>query len=366
MKAWFKKLPLPTCLLVLGLASLGSLLGSYHMGTRSLLGGLAGILLLLLMVKILLFPESLREGFRDPVTASALASFPLSIMFLSTYVQPVMPTAAYTAWQLSIGLSVLFMVLSIRTVLHHFSILKVFPSVFVLYLGIVTAGVTAPVYGMEPLGQLVFWFGLLIFLPLLLLVTYRVLKFREIPEAARPTLIFYAAPASLLLAGYLASFPVKDHALLLPLGILTLLLALYGLVQMARLLVLLPFQSSFSAFTFPFVFSAIALSALVEYLAGEGYVSSWFGPVRIVTVLGATLIVLFVFFQYVWFMTTPEKAATLTETEAMVPEESLDASGNEHALSGRKMAAEQAPHALTGDLPAPEKEKDISDKEKAV
>lgn len=366
MKAWFKKLPLPVSGLMLGLAALGSLLGTYHTGTRSLLGILAAILLLLLVVKVLLFPGDLKEGFGNPVTGPALAAFPMTIMLLSTYVQPMMPAAAYIAWQLALGLSVLLIVLHTKTILMDFSLEKVLPSWFVLYVGITVASVTAPVYGMELLGQLVFWFGLLVYILLLPLVTYRVLKIRRLPESALPTLVLYAAPSGLLLAGYLESFPVKDQALLFPLGVWAVLMAIYGLVQMARLLVKLPFQPGFSAFTFPFVFSAIAFSTLVEYLKGTGYASSWFDPVRASTVLGATLLVLFVFFQYVWFMTTREQAVVPLETEGMNPTEGLETSKDDPDLSRRKIAAEEDPYAFPEDLPVSDKDKTDDEKEKAV
>lgn len=367
LKAWFKKLPLPVSGLMLGLAALGSLLGTYHTGTRSLLGILSGILLLLLVVKILLFPGDLKEDFGNPATASSLAAFPMTIMLLSTHVQPMMPAAAYIAWQLSIGLSVLLMVLYTKTFLLGFSLEKVLPSWFVLYMGILVASVTAPVYDMELLGQLVFWFGLLVYILLLPLVTYRVLKLREIPESARPTLVLYAAPAGLLLAGYLESFPVKDQAILFLLGIWASFMAIYGLVQMARLLVKLPFQPGFSAFTFPFVFSAIAFSTMVTYLSDEGSVSSWFGPVRAFTILGSTLLVLFVFFQYVWFMATHTgKAETPSEKEASMPGAEMAGSQDDSSLSRRKPAdSGKDQQASREDLPVSEKAND-SEKEEAV
>ncbi|HSP46979.1 MAG TPA: TDT family transporter [Clostridiaceae bacterium] len=367
MKEWLKKLPLSTSGLMLGLAALGILLGPYHMGTRNLLGGSAGILLVLLVVKILSFPESLKGSFGNPVAESAMAAFPMSIMLLSTYVQPAMPTAAYTAWQLSIGLCVLLMVLNARTHLRQFSIEKMYPSLFVLFVGISAAGMTAPVYGMELLGQMLFWFGLIVYLPLLLLVTYRVLMIRNIPEPARPTLILYAFPAGLLLAGYLGSFPVKVNAVLIPLALCAFLMAVYGLVQMARLMVKLSFTPSFSVFTYPFVFSAIAFSSLIAYLTGTGSVSSWFVPARAFVVLGSTLLVLYAFFQYVFYMTTAEKKDVLPEKESLDLEEKPYGLENDATPSSRShTAAGEAPYAFSQDHPVTGQEKESDKKEKAV
>lgn len=366
MKAWFRKLPLPVSSLMLGMAALGNLLAPYHMGTRNLLGLAAGTILLLLMIKVLLFPECLQEGFRQPLTASTMATFPMSVMILSTYIRPWMPTAAYTAWQLSIGLSVMLVILFTRKFLLHFSLVNVLPSWFVLYVGIVAASVTAPAYGMERLGQMVFWFGLLVYILLVPLVTYRLLSAGSLPEPAGPSLIIYAAPASLLLTGYLASFPVKDVRLLFPLAIWAFLMTIYATVQVARLLVTLPFYPSFSAFTFPFVISAIAFSRMTGYLVDAGYRSSWFVPIRTFSVLGSTLLVFYVFFQYVFYMTTSEKTGTLSDKENLGGEAETSAPKNESASNlGTHIPAGDEPFTLPQDFPVSGKEKEPT-KDRAV
>jgi exfoliative toxin A/B len=367
MKAWLRKLPLSISGLMLGLAALGILLGPYHMGTRNLLGGSAGLLMVFLTVKILRFPETLKDSFRNPVTETALAAYPMSIMLLSTYVQPAMPLAAYTAWQLAIGLSVLLMVLSLRTLLRQFSIGKVYPSLFLLFVGITVAGMTAPVYGMELLGQMLFWFGLIVSLPLLVLVTYRVLVIRDMPEQARPTLILYAAPAALLLSGYLGSFPEKDSAVLLPLSFFAVLMTVYGVVQMARLMVKHSFSPSFSIFTFPFVFSALAFSSLTAYLNRTGSVSSWFVPVRTFMVLGSTLLVFHVFFQYVWYMAKPGMTDARQETGILDGEAEWAGTVDNHPASPETHPApEEGQPGSAQDIPVSSKEKEPEDKEKAV
>jgi len=36
---------------------------------------------------------------------------------------------------------------------------KVFASYFIVYVGIVVASITAPVFGKQSLGEIIFWFG---------------------------------------------------------------------------------------------------------------------------------------------------------------------------------------------------------------
>ncbi|RQD71222.1 MAG: C4-dicarboxylate ABC transporter [Tindallia sp. MSAO_Bac2] len=310
MKALLQKLPLPISGLMLGLAALGNLLGTYHPGIRYLLGTISAIIFLGLVLKLLVFPGCLKEGFSNPVVACIMATFPMGMMLLSTYINPFLPALAFGAWALGVFLNALLVILFTKTYLIPFNIKKVFSSYFVLYVGIVVGSVTAPLYGMQNVGQLLFWFGLAVYIPLIPLVTYRVLKVGGIPEPAQPVIIIYAAPASLLLAGYLSSFPEKSLAMVVALGGWAFLMTLYGLVQMPRLLKF-PFYPSYSAFTFPFVISAIAFNGMTGFLNAQGFNTALLEPIRIFQILWATAMVLYVLLRYTLFLSvSPKKQVT--------------------------------------------------------
>lgn len=301
MKPLLKKLPLPISGLMLGLAALGNLLGGYSANLRYLLGGLAALIFIGILLKLIVFPGCVKEGFSNPVVACIMATFPMGLMLLTTYIKPYAPTLAFAAWVLAIGLNAVLLVVFTKTYLFPFNIKKVFSSYFVLYVGIVVASVTAPLYGMQALGQAIFWFGLLVYIPLVPLVSYRVFKVGQVPEPAQPVIIIYAAPASLLLAGYLNSFSVKNTALVVALGAWAFLMTLYGLSQMPRMLKL-PFYPSYSAFTFPFVISAIAFKGMVTYLGGVGFNVSMLQFIATLQVGWATVMVLYVLVRYALFL----------------------------------------------------------------
>lgn len=301
MKPLLRKLPLPISGLMLGLAALGNLLGAYHSGLRYFLGSLSALLFIGLLLKIIAFPGCIKEGFTNPVVACIMATFPMALMLLTTYIKPYAPSLAFTAWALAIGLNIVLLILFTKTYLFPFNIKKVFSSYFVLYVGIVVASVTSPLYNMQALGQAIFWFGLLVYIPLVPLVSYRVFKVGQVPEPAQPVIIIYAAPASLLLAGYLNSFPVKNTPLVVALGAWAFAMTLYGLSQMPRMLKL-PFYPSYSAFTFPFVISAIAFNGMVNYLTGVGYQVTFLRPVVTFQIVWATLMVVYVLVRYALFL----------------------------------------------------------------
>jgi exfoliative toxin A/B len=296
-----QKLPLPISGLMLGLAVLGNLLGAYHSGIRYALGAVSGIIFIALVMKILLFPGSIREGFLNPVVAGTMATFPMAMVLLSTYIRPILPTFAFWAWAVGIFLNIVLIVLFTIKYMLRFSIHKVFASYFVLYVGIVVASVTAPAYGMHRVGQAIFWFGLASYILLVPLVSYRELKVGDIPEPLQPVTIIYAAPASLLLAGYVSSFPVKSLTMVVILGVWGFLMTIFCLIRMPRLLNL-PFYPSCAAFTFPFVISASAFTGMKNVLATMGYKTFFFEPIQIFLISWAVIMVLFVFLRYIMFM----------------------------------------------------------------
>lgn len=302
MKLLLQKLPLPISGLMLGLAALSNLLGGYHTGPRYVLGSLSALIFIGLVLKVMLYPGSVKEGFANPVVACIMATFPMGLMLLTTYFKPYAPILAFAVWILAVALSALLVVLFTNKYLFPFDIKKVFSSYFVLYVGIVTASVTAPLYGMQSAGQAIFWFGLLVYIPLVPLVSYRVFKVGQVPEPVQPVIIIYAAPASLLLAGYLNSFPVKNTALVVTLGSWAFLMTLFGLSQMPRMLKL-PFYPSYSSFTFPFVISAIAFKGMVNYLGSVGIDASLLQFIATLQVVWATVMVLYVLVRYALFLT---------------------------------------------------------------
>ena len=124
-------------------------------------------------------------------------------------------------------------------------------------------------YGMDNLGRVAFWFGLITYLILLCPVLYRIIKIKEMPEPALPTLVILAAPASLLLAGYINSFTEKNMTIIYLLMTLSLIFYIRVIIMLPRLLKLKILQVS--GFTFPLVISATALKLTKEYFANYNH-----------------------------------------------------------------------------------------------
>lgn len=265
MKQLLNKVPYPMAGLMLALASTGNLVMSYGTNYRYFFGILSSLLFILLVAKIITDPQSIKEGLSNPVVASVMPTFSMGVMILSTYLEPFTSNLAYYIWLAGIAIHMILIITFSAKYIAKFNIKGVFPSYFVVYVGIVVASVTAPVFDKAEMGQLIFWFGLISYLILLPIVIYRYVKVQGIPEAALPTLNIFAAPSSLLLAGYLNSFSVKNTFIIYLLVSLMIAMLVFVVIKLPKLLKL-PFYPSYSAFTFPFVITAIAVKGLHNYL----------------------------------------------------------------------------------------------------
>ncbi len=298
MKDFIKKVPVPLCGVMLGFAALGNLLQSYGEGIRSVCGIIAGFLLILILMKLIMFPQMIKEDLNNPIMASVAGTFPMALMLLSTYVKPIIGGAAFYIWIFAILLHIVLIIYFTMKFILKLQMPKVFASYYIVYVGIAVAAVTAPAYEQLGIGTATFWFGFVTLIALLVLVTMRYVKFPEVPEPAQPLICIYAAPTSLCIAGYVQSVTPKSRGFLLAMLVVATLLYLFALVKAIGYLKL-KFYPSYAAFTFPFVISAIATKQTMACLANMGQPM----PVLQYVVLVETIIaVAFMLYTFVKFM----------------------------------------------------------------
>lgn len=158
---------------MLGLAALGNLLQSYSEGIRYVCGIAAGLLLILILLKLILFPAAIKEDMKNPIMASVSGTFSMALMLLSTYVKPLIGPAAYYIWLFAIALHVVLIIYFTVKFIAKLQMPKVFASYYIVYVGIAVAAITAPAYEKLSIGSAAFWFGFVSLLVLLVLVTIR-------------------------------------------------------------------------------------------------------------------------------------------------------------------------------------------------
>jgi len=306
MRAIIKKVPIPICGVMLGTFALGNLLQSYSEGIRYACGIVGGILFLVILLKLILFPQMIKEDMKNPIMASVAGTFSMSLMLLSTYVKPWIGQAAFYLWILAIALHIALIIYFTVKFILKLEIKKVFASYYIVYVGIAVAAITAPAYEQTGIGTAAFWFGFVTLIILLILTTARYIKHMEIPEPAKPLLCIYAAPTSLCVAGYVQSVVPKSFSFLIAMYVLASVLYIFALIKAVGYL-RLPFYPSYASFTFPFVISAIASKQTMACAANMGSPIPALSYVVIIETIIAVVFVLYVLVRYIGFLASSSK-----------------------------------------------------------
>jgi len=317
MRSLIKKTPVPIAGLMLALAATGNLVLSYGSIYKNIFGIVSALILLLLILKISFERKEIAESFKNPVVAGVIPTFTMGLMILATYIKPYNSSISFGVWVFGFVLHCFLIIYFTMKFIFKFDIKKVFPSYFVVYVGIVVASMTAPAYNLISLGKVIFWFGLISYLCLLPIVLYRTFFIKGIQEPALPTIAIFAAPASLCLAGYLACFPVKNTFIVGFLGCLALIMLL-GVISYLPKLLKIKFYPSYSALTFPMVISAVAMKQLNGYLVKSKQ------PIHMLKYLVkfqeilAILIVLYVLVRYFQFLFLGNKIAKISQIDKSI------------------------------------------------
>ena len=301
MKNIIKKVPIPICGLMLGVSALGNLLQSYSENVRYICGVLAVFLLILAILKLILCFEDVKKDMENPIMASVSGTFPMTIMLLSVYVKPFIGQAAFYIWIFAIILHIALIIYFTIKFIVKLDIKKVFASYYIVYVGIVAASVTAPAYNQLKIGTACFWFGFAALILLLILVSIRYIKYKEIPEPAKPLICIYGAPMSLCIAGYIQSVSPKIYIFLVFMLIASTILYIFALAQLIKC-IKLPFYPSFASFTFPFVITAIALKQSMACFNNLGHPMPFLQTFVLIETVIAIILAVFVYVSFMKFI----------------------------------------------------------------
>ena len=248
-----KKLPTPIAGLALGSAALGNLLQPYSSSLQLLFNLLSLIIIVLLTIKFTLGYDELKKEMENPVIATVLATYPMSIMLLASFSKKYIGLLSMPVWIIGIFLDFCVVFYAIYNfIIKERHINKIYPTWFITFVGPAVVTVTAINYNLEMLGLIYFYFSYINYLVLLPFVLYRVYKYKHYKDGDYPTITVFSAPGGLLLASYMIGVTQKSNIILAILIPLTILLFIFVLIQLPYLLKR-KFYPSFSAFTYTLV-----------------------------------------------------------------------------------------------------------------
>ena len=289
-----KNLPTPIAGLALGSAALGNLLQPYSSSLQLLFNLLSLIIIVLLTIKFVLRFDKLKKEMENPVVATVMATYPMSIMLLASFSKKYIGLLSMPVWIIGIFLDFCVVCYAIYNfIIKERHISKIYPTWFITFVGPAVVTVTAINYNLEALGLIYFYFSYINYLVLLPFVLYRVYKYKHYKDGDYPTITVFSAPGGLLLASYMIGVTQKSNIILAILIPLTILLFIFVLIQLPYLLKR-KFYPSFSAFTFPLVICAISFQKTGIY-----YQITEFSILNILIHLTELLAIIIVI--YVWY-----------------------------------------------------------------
>ena len=293
-----EKIPIPICGLILAFLSLGNLLNDTHPLLKVICGIIGIVLLILILSKLVLYPKKIKEDFKNPIIASNSGTFSMSLMILSTYISPFMPSIAYGIWILGVALHILLIVyFTYHFIIRNFNISTVYPSYWIVFVGITMGAITAHAHNLDEIGFIFFLVGFIGMIFTFPLVIYRYINYKDIPNANKPLICIFTAVLSILIVGYLNSYNDTSIEFLMIMYIFACIFYIFALTKLIEYRNL-EFYPSFAAFTFPFVISGLATKGVISKIGPNIILNS---VLSIETVI-ATAIVLYVLIRYMKFL----------------------------------------------------------------
>ena len=142
MKVFFKKIPLALSSLVLALFSLSNQINHYALIAQGI-WFLASFGFILILGRLILGIEKVREDLHNPVIASAFASYFMAAFLFASRL-PLAQIGLSVTWVGLLGLYIAYIIFFSLRFMHPLSLNQVFPSWFVIYVGPAISLVTVP------------------------------------------------------------------------------------------------------------------------------------------------------------------------------------------------------------------------------
>ena len=209
-----------------------------------------------------------------------------------------MPNIAFGIWILGLALHILLMIyFTHHFIIHNFNILTVYPSYWIVYVGITMGAITAHAHNLEEIGIIFFIVGFIAMILTMPLIIYRYIKYTDIPNGNKPLICIFTAVLSILIVGYINSFNTISNEFLMVMYIFACILYIFAFVKFIEYRNL-KFYPSFAAFSFPFVISGLATKGVISKIGPNIILNN---ILNIETVI-ATVIVAYVLMKYIKFL----------------------------------------------------------------
>lgn len=215
----------------------------------------ASILYLIYCLRLVIGFDDLRTNLENPVITSMFATFPMATVLFGHFLFKFVPLLGYIFLGFGLALHIGIAIYYIKTFVLKLDIKIVFPSYYIVFVGLATTTIVGRDFGLDLIPRIIFYLACINYLILTPFIVYRLIKYKQEPARAYPTAIIMTAPGGLLLSSYLKFFVNPNHVFVYILMILAFIAYIYALENLVHVMEL-PFHPSISSITFPMVITA--------------------------------------------------------------------------------------------------------------
>ena len=266
----FKSMPLTVSGLSLGMASLGNILYEYNSNLKLVFSLIALLLLLLISMKVLMFPKEIKHELNLPMPSSMAPTYPLAIMIISLQITSFTGYKLNIVWALAFAIYLILLIWFSFKFLNTFRLDNIYLPYLIPYIGLAIVSMTAHKYNMQILSIITFYLALFFTAIFLVPMYLRYIKHPVTNKSFRPSFTILSAPLAIILVSYL-EITTKANIIIVT-SLLLIYLATY-IIVLVKLTVLLKteFYPSIVAFTFPMIIVINASKLSYDYYASLGY-----------------------------------------------------------------------------------------------
>ena len=265
-----EKLPVPILPTFVGALTLSNVYAGFgYSWLRHFMMWTALIVMVCYIVKIIRFPKTCLEEYKNVVPASLYAGFSMVTMILGSYFYELGFVGGKFIWAAGLAIhTVHLIVFTVRNMVMKRDINTFVPSWFVTYNGIMVSCVTGGAMNAKGILTVVTYYGIAIYVILVPFMIWRLMKV-EVKPAVYHTMAVLLAPCSLCVVSVLN---VLDN----PNRILVTLLYLCVLASLVFIVIKLPkffsfpFVPGYAGMTFPMAIGIVASAKMGAFLTAQG------------------------------------------------------------------------------------------------
>ena len=245
------------------------------------------IVLFFYLLKFFKYPEEVKKDINHPIKIHFLPTLSISIILLSIAFQKMSPNLSYLFWIFGSVLHLFFLFYIInKWFFHEFKLNFKNPSWFIPIVGPILVPLSGVSFSTE-ISWFFFSIGIILWLPFLAILFYRLIFTDPMPLKLLPTLTILIAPPSVGFISYVKLIGNLDNfgRILFYFGVFTFLMVL----TFVRKFIKLPFFMSWWAYTFPL--AAFTISIVLYYkMSNIGF----FGNFALFSIIVTTIVILIV------------------------------------------------------------------------